>query len=423
MGELALGRRLMALLDLFARHSDEPGKLTRLYLSRAHKAALTELSGWMGAAGLTVSVDALGTLTGRYEGARPGAPALLIGSHIDTVRNAGRYDGALGVLAGLVAVEELARRRERLPFAVEIVAFGDEEGVRFPTTLLGSRSLAGSFDPAWLNMADADGTTLRQALIGFGCDPEGIGTVPRRSDEVLGYLEVHIEQGPLLESARVPVGAVTAIAGVKRLSVSVAGEAGHAGTVPMPLRRDALAAASEMALAVERGARAAAGVVATVGRMEVSPGAVNVIPGTASFTIDIRAPDDRDRDAALAEIMRTMEMIASRRGVRLASEVVHEVPAVACSPAMTELLLQAIRRQALVPLTLASGAGHDAAAIAALCPIAMLFVRCAGGVSHSPRESIALDDADMCVRVLLDVLRHFPEPKTSAVSPPPRRHA
>jgi allantoate deiminase len=415
MGDPVLGRRLMALLDLLARHSDEPGKLTRLYLSPAHKAAVAELAGWMRTAGLVVSVDALGTLTGRYEGTQPDAPALLIGSHIDTVRDAGRYDGALGVLAGIIAVEELARRSERMPFAIEVVAFGDEEGVRFPTTLLTSRALAGCFDPACLDMTDAEGITLRQALLDFGCEPGQISAVARHPDRVLGYIEVHIEQGPTLEQAHAPVGVVTAIAGVKRLCVNVLGEAGHAGTVPMRMRRDALTATAEMILAIESGAHAAGDeVVATVGRADIMPGAPNVIPGKVAFSIDIRARNDADRDAALFDIMRAMGEIANKRGVRLVSEVVHEAAAVACSPWMTEHLMRAICRQDLPAPTSVSGAGHDASAMASLCPIGMLFVRCAGGISHSPQESVAVEDADVCTRVLLDFIRNFPAPKTPA---------
>lgn len=410
MDDDALGRRAVELADRLARHSDETGKLTRLYLSPAHRRAADELGDWMRAAGLAVSMDALGTLTGRYEGTGPGAPALVIGSHIDTVRDAGRYDGVLGVLAGLVAVEELAQRSERLPFAVEIVAFGDEEGVRFPTTLLGSRAFAGRFDPAWLDMTDAEGIALRRALVDFGCDPAKIDAIARQPGGVLGYVEAHIEQGPVLEAAGLPVGVVTAIAGAKRLSMSVVGEAGHAGTVPMNLRRDALAAAAEMILAVERGARAAAGVVATVGRAEASPGSVNVVPGAASFCIDIRASDDASRDAALAGILEAVGGIACRRGVQVTSELVYEAPAVACSPSMTEPLAQAIRRQGFPVLTLTSGAGHDATAIASLCPIGMLFVRCARGVSHNPQESVSVADADTCVRVLLDFLRNLRGP-------------
>ncbi|MBI3702455.1 MAG: allantoate amidohydrolase [Rhizobiales bacterium] len=402
-----LGRRAMARLDALAQHSDEPGKLTRLYLSAAHKAAAEELAGWMREAGLTVSIDALGTVLGRYESASPGAPALLIGSHIDTVRDAGRYDGALGVIAGLVAVEELAKCGENLPFAIEVVAFGDEEGVRFPTTLTSSRALAGQFDPAVLDLCDADGVSLRNALTAFGCDPAAIATIARSREQVLAYIEVHIEQGPVLEAADLPVGVVTAINGVRRLAVEVIGEAGHAGTVPMRLRRDALAAAAEMALAVERAANSSPDVLATVGRMEVSPGAVNVIPGNVRFTIDIRSPEDKQRDAATEEIVRSIRKIAAARRVELSISTMHEAPATACAPVMIDTLTQAVQHFGLAPHLLPSGAGHDAMAIARLCPVGMLFVRCAGGISHNPKEAISLQDADICVRILLEFLRNF----------------
>ena len=397
----------MERLDALARHSDEPGKLTRLYLSAAHKAAAEELAGWMREAGLTVSIDALGTVVGRYESAIPGAPALLLGSHIDTVRDAGRYDGALGVIAGLVAVEELSKRSEKLPFAIEVVAFGDEEGVRFPTTLTSSRALAGNFDPAVLDVCDAEGVSLRKALIAFGGDPAAIASIARSREEVLAYVEVHIEQGPVLESANLPVGVVTAINGVRRLAVAVIGEAGHAGTVPMRLRRDALTAAAEMVLAVERIANSLPDVVATVGRMEVFPCAVNVIPGSVQFTIDVRSPEDTHRDAATEEITRSIRKIAADRRVEVSISTTHEAPATACSPVMVNALSQAIKHLGFATRLLPSGAGHDAMAIAKLCPVGMLFVRCAGGISHNPKEAISLQDADICVRILLDFLRNF----------------
>jgi len=397
----------MARLDALARHSDEPVQLTRLYLSAAHKAAAEELAGWMREAGLTVSIDALGTVVGRYESAMPGTPALLLGSHIDTVRDAGRYDGTLGVIAGLVAVEELSKRGETLPFAIEVVAFGDEEGVRFPTTLTASRALAGNFDPMVLEACDADGVSLRNALIAFGCEPTAIARVAKSREAVLAYVEVHIEQGPVLESEGLPVGVVTAINGVRRLAVVVTGEAGHAGTVPMRLRRDALTATAEMALAVERVANSLPDVVATVGRMEVFPCAVNVIPGSVQFTIDVRSPEDSQRDAATEEISRAIRKIAANRRVEVSISTTHEAPATACSTVMINALSRAINHLGFTTRTLPSGAGHDAMAIATLCPIGMLFVRCAGGISHNPRESISLQDADICVRILLDFLRNF----------------
>ncbi len=403
----SLGQRLMDRLAALARHSDEQGKLTRLFLSPSHRTAADELTLWMREAGLSVSMDALGTVSGRYEGQSPGAPALLIGSHIDTVRDAGRYDGALGVLAGLVAVEDLARNSERLPFAIEVVAFGDEEGVRFPVALSSSRALAGSFDTAALDVQDADGITMRQALKEFGCDPSHVGGIARTRDSVVAYIEAHIEQGPVLEAENLPVGIVTAINAVKRFTLKVTGEAGHAGTVPMSMRRDALAATADMLLAIERNAANTANVVATVGRIHPVPGAVNVIPGSVTFTLDLRAPSNATRDAALAAMTNAMRAIAQQRGVSLDIALNHEGSATACSPAIIDGLSEAIARQGIKVRSLPSGAGHDAMAMAALCPVGMVFVRCERGISHNPAEAITVEDADVCMRVLLDYLRHF----------------
>jgi hydantoinase/carbamoylase family amidase len=397
----------MQRLDAFARHSDEPGRITRLYLSPAHKSAARELCGWMREAGMRTSIDALGTVTGRYESSPAGAPALLIGSHIDSVRDAGRFDGTLGVLAGLTAVEELARAGEKFPFAIEVVAFGDEEGVRFPDTFAGSRALAGIFDAAALAGEDANGISLREALITFGCDPTRIADIPRKRNDVLAYVEAHIEQGPVLESENLPLGIVTAINALKRLSVTVEGEAGHAGTVPMGMRRDALAAAAEMVLAVEKIAAAAGDVVATVGQIETVPGAVNVIAGMTRFTIDVRATGDAARDATVERIEQAIRAIAERRRVTVDLKVNNRTPAAACSPLVIRGLSEAIARQGIAVRMLPSGAGHDAMIVAALCPVGMLFVRCRGGISHNPAESISIEDADMCVRVLLDYIRHF----------------
>ncbi len=412
MNDLALGHRLMQRLDALALHSDEPGRLTRLYLSPAHKSAIEELSGWMREAGMQVRVDPLATVIGRYEGQEPGAPSVLIGSHIDTVRNAGKYDGSFGALAGLVAVEELARRGERFPFAIEVLAFGDEEGVRFPSTLSGSRAIAGTFDPSVLSGKDEAGVTLRDALTAFGCSVDRIGEAAMDANAVLAYIEAHIEQGPVLEMLDLPVGVVTAINGACRLAVTVAGEAGHAGTVPMPMRKDSLAAAAEMVLAVERAGRAQEGLVATVGLIEARPGAVNVIPGETSFTVDARAGSDALRDQCVAEIRTAIDEIAARRGVEVTIRVTHLAPATPCSPALIAALYEAARRAGLQPTELPSGAGHDAMAIAALCDVGMLFVRCKGGISHNPAESITVEDADACLRVLLEFLRGFrPAPR------------
>jgi allantoate deiminase len=403
----ALGKALTTRLDELARFSDEPTALTRLYLSPAHKAAAQQVRRWMTAAGMEARIDDAGNVVGRYEAAEPGRPALLLGSHIDTVRNAGRYDGNLGVLAAIEAVGELHERGERLPYAVEVLAFGDEEGVRFPTTLIGSRAVTGTFDPAALDAKDQDGVTVREALQRFGCDPAGIEGLRRRKQDVLGYVELHIEQGPVLEAKGLPLGIVTAINGASRFTVEVTGTAGHAGTVPMGLRQDALAAAAEMILAVERSAGEVKDLVATVGRIEAKPGAVNVIPGDVTFTLDVRSPRDAARHDVLAHLRDDLAAIAGRRGVAVRIERSYEEPAATCATWLIQQLESAVARVGVTPLRLPSGAGHDGLAIAAMCPIGMLFVRCKGGISHNPAESITVEDADIAVRALLDFLRHF----------------
>ena len=321
-------------------------------------------------------------------GERPGQPTLLLGSHIDTVRDAGHYDGNLGVVAAIEAVAALHAAGERLPFAIEVIAFGDEEGVRFPSKLTGSRAVAGTFEPQSLDITDQHGVHLEAALRSFGCDPAAIPALARRREDVLGYVELHIEQGPVLEELKLPVGIVTAIAGASRFRIEVVGEAGHAGTVPMSLRKDALAAAAEMILAVERRAAGATepALVATVGAVEASPGAPNVVPGKATFALDIRAPIDADRLKAIEELVAAFATLAARRHVRVKVEKFYDEPAVACDPGLVEALEAAVQRAGLAPHRLPSGAGHDGLAIAALCPIAMLFVRCKGGISHNPAE-------------------------------------
>ena len=405
--EAAFGARVMRRLDELARFSSEPDALTRLFLTPEHKAAAAQVAAWMREAGMDAELDAAGNTVGRYAGAAPGAPALLLGSHIDTVRDAGLYDGNFGVVAAIEAVATLCASGERLPFAVEVIAFGDEEGVRFPVTLTGSRAVAGILDPAVLDAQDAEGVSLREALRRFGCDPCALPGVARRREEVLGYVELHIEQGPVLEAEGLPVGVVTAISGASRFAAEVEGVAGHAGTVPMRLRRDAVAAMAEMVLAVERTATETPDLVATVGWVEASPGAVNVIPARARFTIDLRSPDDGARGGATNRLERDLRAVAARRGVGLALRTHYDAPAVVCAPPLVEALERSVARLGVRPLRLGSGAGHDGLAMAALCPVGMLFVRCEGGVSHNPREAITEADAGVATRVLLDFLRTF----------------
>lgn len=403
-----VGAALMARLDELAQCTDEPGRLTRLFLSPAHRRAAALVESWMREAGMSARLDAAGTVRGRYEGASPDAPAVILGSHIDTVRDAGRYDGNLGVILAIAVVAALHARGERLPFALEIAAFGDEEGVRFPSTLLGSKALAGRFDPAVLAGRDADGVTLEAALREFGLDPAQIPAAAFPRSKALAYVEAHIEQGPRLEAEGRPVGVVTAINGATRLRVTVTGVAGHAGTVPMPMRQDALAGAAEMILAVERRGRADADLVATVGRIEAEPGAVNVIPGGCVFTLDVRAPDDALRQRATDDLEAAFAAIARSRGLEAVVERTYAQNAAACDPALAAALREAARGQGHDAPLMPSGAGHDAMAMAELCPMAMIFVRCAGGISHNPAESITAEDAAAAYAMLLGFLRNFP---------------
>jgi allantoate deiminase len=403
--DLAAGRRLMARLEAFADFTDEPRRLTRLFLSEAHRRAALAFIGWCSEARLEAKIDAAGNVVARYEGKRAGAPALMLGSHIDTVRDAGLYDGNYGALAALAVVERLSARDERLDHAIEIVAFGDEEGVRFRTTLTGSRALAGNYPQDVLDQKDAQGVLMRDALLAFGGDPERAGSI-RRTD-VAAFVEAHIEQGPALEAEGLPLGVVTAINGATRLEVVVDGLAGHAGATPMHLRQDALTAAAEMALAIEGRARSEPDLVATVGRLEVWPGATNVIPGHVQFSIDLRAPSDLNRAAALADVEARIFAIAATRGARVSIAKSHEANAYVCDPNIVAGLAQAVEAVGVPPRLLPSGAGHDTMAMGKLCPAGMLFVRCKGGVSHNPLESIAVEDCAIGLKALTQFTRDF----------------
>jgi allantoate deiminase len=406
--DLAAGARLMARLDALAKFTDEPGRLTRVFLSDAHRRAAQAYIGWCAEAGLEARIDAAGNVVARYEAKRAGAAALMVGSHIDTVRDAGRYDGNYGALAALAVVEALAAAGERLDHAVEIVAFGDEEGVRFRTTLTGSRALAGTYPKEALDQKDAGGVMMRDALKAFGGDPEKARSI--RANNVVAFVEAHIEQGPVLEAEGLPIGVVTAINGATRLEVGVDGAAGHAGATPMNLRRDALTAAAEMALAIESRARAEPNLVATVGRMEVWPGATNVIPGHIQFSVDLRAPDDARREAALADLNKSIASIAAARGVKASIAKTHEANAFVCDPRIVAGVTSAVESLGVKPRLLPSGAGHDTMAMGPLCPAGMLFVRCKGGISHSPLESITVEDCAFGLAALTRFVRDFRVP-------------
>lgn len=403
------GARAVARCDTLgvAPYSDTPDGLFRAWLTPAFAATQQAISGWMAEAGMTVRTDAASNLIGRYEGATPGAPALLIGSHIDSVRDAGRYDGPLGVMLGIECVAALNAAGRRLPFAIEVIAFGDEEGSRFPAPMLTSRAVAGSFDATALEVRDADGVSVAEALHSFA-PPVRLGGAARLPGSVIAYLEAHIEQGPALEAEGLAVGIVTGIAAQLRYVVVVDGLAGHAGTTSMTLRRDALVAAAEMVLAVERLASGgAADLVATVGRLEVKPGAVNVIPGRVAFSIEIRALDQAARDAVAEAILTEIDAIGTRRKIAVSAERVHELAATPCDPNLMDLLSTAMAAEGQPERRLASGAGHDAMVMASLCPTAMLFVRCAGGISHNPAEQVDPADAEIARRVMLGFIERL----------------
>ena len=391
-------RRLMQRLDAFSAFTDEPGKLTRLYLSPSYRAACEKFAAWATEAGLQARIDAVGNVRARYEGREPHAPALMIGSHIDTVRDAGRFDGNLGALAALGVVEQLAEKGVRLDHAIEIVAFGDEEGVRFSTAMTGSRALAGTLSASAMEARDRDGVTLGEALTRFGGDTERAYTA--RARDVAAFVELHIEQGPVLEAKGLALGVVGAINGATRMLVTVTGLAGHAGCVPMDLRRDAVAAAAEMILAVEARAKAESDLVATVGRLEVEPGAVNVIPGLARFSLDVRAPRDEWRRRAVGDIHAAAIRIAEARGVEAVFLPVHEAPAYVCDARVVAGLDRALLALGRPAFHLPSGAGHDAMVMGQAVPSGMLFVRCAGGVSHNPAESITAEDGALALAAL-----------------------
>jgi allantoate deiminase len=398
------GARAVARCDALGvrPYSDSEDGLYRGYLTPAYAETQRTVGAWMVEAGMHVRLDPAANLVGRYEGTDPAARPLVIGSHLDSVRDGGRYDGPLGIMLGIECVAALHAGRHRLLFPIEIYAFGDEEGSRFPAAMLTSRAVAGTLDPAALDLADAGGVTLTEALRQIKIDAASYAMA--RHPGPLAYLEAHIEQGPVLEAEGLPVGVVTGIAAQRRTAITVSGRAGHAGTTAMPLRRDALTAAAAMVLATEEIARSGpADLVATVGRLEVSPGAANVVPGRVAFTLDVRAGDTATRDDAASAILARCRAIADERHLTLTIEPLQDLPASPCDPTLTDLLGEAIAAHGIAPRRLVSGAGHDAMVMAALCPTAMLFIRCKDGISHNPAESVDPADAE----VALAVMRRF----------------
>jgi allantoate deiminase len=390
----------MERCDILGALSDEPGRLTRPFAGEAMRQAHDRVREWMREAGTEVRNDNIGNLRGRYEGVESANATLIMGSHLDTVRNGGKYDGPLGVVVAIAAVQRLHDAGRRLPFAIEVIAFADEEGLRFSTTYLGSRALAGTFDLADLDRTDAAGITMSAAIRAFGGDPARLGEDEWRGGRLLGYCEVHIEQGPVLESRQLPVGVVSAIAGQARFGVTFTGEAAHAGTAPMKGRRDALAAAADFVLAVEADASSHEGAVATVGQVEVQPGAANVVPGVVALSLDIRHPDDRVRIERTHQILERAGEIATRRRVEVAFKLLGENASVPCAPRLMSLFAQAIEDIGLPAFHLSNGAGHDVVPMAAMTDVGMLFVRCKGGISHNPAEAVTANDVAVAIEVL-----------------------
>jgi allantoate deiminase len=399
---VTLPRVVIERCHYLAECSEEPGAITRPFATDSMKCAHERVGEWMREAGMTVRRDNVGNLRGRYAG--EGKATLLLGSHLDSVRDAGKYDGPLGVIVAIAAVQRLHDHEKKLPFGIEVLAFADEEGLRYGTPYLGSRAVAGTFEERDLGRTDAAGITMAEAIRSFGGDAERLND-DRLAGDLLGYCEVHIEQGPVLEARGLPVGVVSAIAGQSRFRLTFTGVAGHAGTVPMDRRRDALTAAAEIVLAVEAAGLTKEGLVATVGKLDVEPGAANVIPGRVTMTLDVRHPDDETRGVVCEALLARTRDTARRRHVAVEIEAISENPAVRCAPRLVALLSQAVKDKRVQVLQLTSGAGHDAVVMSSLTDVGMLFVRCKGGVSHNPAESVTTED----VAVAIDVLDRFLE--------------
>lgn len=410
-----LGNDLWDWHERLAAHSDpgfaEQGQLTVTYLTDAHRACARTLSGWMRACGFDeVHIDAVGNVVGRYHASDPHARALLTGSHYDTVRNGGKYDGRLGILVPMVCVRELQRAGRRLPFGIEVVAFAEEEGQRYQTAFLGSGALIGQFDPAWLAQQDADGITLRSAMQQAGLCVADIARLQRDPARYLGFVEVHIEQGPVLGALDLPLGVVSSINGGLRLSGEIQGLASHAGTTPMGRRRDAALAVAELALYVEQRAAQDGDSVGTIGLLEVPGGSVNVVPGRCRFSLDLRAPVDAQRDALARDVLAQLERIAARRGLRYQLAETMRVAAAPCAPAWQRRWERAVARLGLPVWRMPSGAGHDAMQLHAIMPQAMLFVRGENaGISHNPLESTTSDDMQLAAEAFTELLHQLAE--------------
>ncbi len=408
--EPELGNLVWDWCEKLARHSEQDGALTVTYLSDAHRACAQRILHWMKAdCGFDeVEIDAVGNVVGIYHGQDRSAPRLLTGSHYDTVRNGGKYDGRLGIFVAMAAVRELQRQGRRLPHGIEVVAFAEEEGQRYPATFLGSGALTGHFDPAWLDQVDAQGVPMRDAMAHAGLCIADIPRLRRDPAAYLGFVEVHIEQGPVLNGLDLPLGIVTSINGSVRYVGEVTGQASHAGTTPMDMRRDAAAAVAELVLFLERRAAQVPDLVGTVGMLEVPNGSINVVPGRCAFSLDIRATTDAVRDACAADTLAELDAICARRGVSYKLEETMRAAAAPSAPAWQQRWEQAVAALGLPLHRMPSGAGHDAMKLHEIMPQAMLFVRgLNAGISHNPLESTSNDDAELGVLAFLNLLEQL----------------
>lgn len=394
--------RIIARCRQIAACTEVPGEITRTFLSPPMHEVHTLLRQWMEAAGTTVHIDAIGNLHGLWPGLAPDSPRLLVASHLDTVPNAGAFDGILGVVLGLAMIEEL--HGQHLPFAIEIIGFSDEEGIRFSKPFLGSLALIGKLDQQTLARTDRTGVSIAQAIQDFGLDPEQLPSAILPSD-AFAYLELHIEQGPVLESESSSLGIVDTIVGQTRLQLTFTGQSNHAGTTPMHLRHDALAAAAEWIVATETYANHHDDLVATVGKISSTPGAINVIPGEVTASLDLRHHNDDVRRAAAASLLDSATTIASKRGVKVSSETLSQQDAVPMNPHLTHLLQAATVRAGFPSPTMTSGAGHDAMIIAPHIPSTMLFLRTPGGLSHHPNESVLPQDVEAALATAMEFLK------------------
>jgi allantoate deiminase len=396
------GRRVIERCDLLASFSEEVGCVTRRFATPPMHQVHDTMRAWLQTIGILVEIDAIGNLIGRYNSYLPGAQTLLLGSHLDTVRNAGKYDGLLGFVIVLTCLERLHKRGVQLPFSIELIGFADEEGLRYQSVYIGSKAITGTFDPRDLSLLDEDGISLADAVAAFGGNPDPLVLrTPRWSrSELLGYCEVHIEQGPVLETRNLPLAAVSSIVGQQRILLQFSGEPGHAGTLPMALRRDALCAAAEFVLAVETLGRSVPGLVATVGQLYVLPGACNVVPNEVQLSVDIRHEDDTWRGQCASHLYERAQRICAERGIKLTWQIVQNSQTVSCSPMLVQRWQQALVEEGHEAFTLPSGAGHDGVTMSTLTDIAMLFVRCQGGISHNPAEAVFEEDVAAAISVL-----------------------